>query len=268
MPHHSLAPQSCTPEQRQSPAPASDAQPRSSGVLPETKRAGPLGKAAAVHEQNEIPGTEAKSHEKTQGSQDQRRVGGSDGKTLCGSGGCTKSIYHPGACNGRGYVRSHAKCAAMERFDARTSGDPAAYLKACREARYPGVPDELTWVQRAHAGGTRGLRVTYPMGRGRDLANMMKARKAEREEAEAVNKAKHQRTASSSGVAPIASASTSASWMDVDPVPRAEDIPPEVILAANEEIQEQMNSNFPPTASSGVGAGEWGEGTSHVRIDS
>jgi hypothetical protein len=106
------------------------------------------------------------------------------------------------------------------------------------------------------------------MGRGRDLANMMKARKAEREEAEAVNKAKHQRTASSSGVAPIASASTSASWMDVDPVPRAEDIPPEVILAANEEIQEQMNSNFPPTASSGVGAGEWGEGTSHVRIDS
>ena len=64
MPHRSLAPQSCTLEQGQSPAPASDAQPRSSGALPETKRAGPLGKAAA-DEPNEIPGTEAKSHEKT-----------------------------------------------------------------------------------------------------------------------------------------------------------------------------------------------------------
>jgi len=65
VPHRSLAPQSCTLEQGQSPAPASDAQPRSSGALPETKRAGPLGKAAADNEQNEIPGTEAKSHEKT-----------------------------------------------------------------------------------------------------------------------------------------------------------------------------------------------------------
>lgn len=69
MPHRSLAPQSCTPEQGQSPAPASGAQPRSSGALPKTKRAGPLGKAAAgdiyINEQNEIPGTEANSHEKT-----------------------------------------------------------------------------------------------------------------------------------------------------------------------------------------------------------
>jgi len=45
--------------------------------------------------------------------------------------------------------------AAMERFDARTSGDPAAYLKACREAKYPGVPDELTWVQRGRRSASR-----------------------------------------------------------------------------------------------------------------
>ena len=37
-------------------------------------------------------------------------------------------------------------------------------------------------MQRAHAGGCRGLRVTYPKGYGVDLANVMKARLAEREE--------------------------------------------------------------------------------------
>ena len=43
-------------------------------------------------------------------------------------------------------------------------------------------PDELTEVQRAHAGGCRGHRVTYHKGYGVDLANVMKARLAEREE--------------------------------------------------------------------------------------